>query len=98
MFGPVVVLDGNGFRHETDRLQRLLQRVPGSCGAEGRNSNRNVRFQRCESSIISVAATLSWALSNTNGSMSTNSPETRSRLMDYWRKHFAPLHGYRDSA
>ena len=76
VFGPVVVLDGNGFRDETDRFQRLLQRVSQSCRAEGRNSDRNVRIQGCESPIISLAATLSWAVSNTDGGMSTNSPGT----------------------
>src|SRR5438552_1851642 len=71
MFGPVVVLDGDGFRDETNCVQRLLQRVSRTCRAERRNSGRSVGIQRCESQILSLAATLSWALSNTDGGMST---------------------------
>src|SRR5262245_34173543 len=54
VFGPVVVLDSNGFRNETDRFQRLLQRVSKSCRPEGRNSDCNLRIQRCESPFISL--------------------------------------------
>src|SRR5215813_11263842 len=76
VFGPVVVLDSNGFRNETDRFQRLLQRVSESCRPEGRNSDRSLRIQRCESPFISLAATLSWTVPNTDGGISTNSPCT----------------------
>src|SRR5215813_4941020 len=79
-FGPVVVLDGHGFRDEAIRVQRLLQRLSRSCRAEGRNSGRNVGIERCESKILSLAATLWWALSNTDGGVSTNSPWTGSPL------------------
>src|SRR5262245_13829954 len=63
VFGPVVVLDGHGFRVEADRFQHLLQRVSQSCRAAGSDSNRNVGVHRRESQILSLAATLSWALS-----------------------------------
>jgi hypothetical protein len=39
--GPAVVLDGNRFRNQTDRFQRLLQRASQSFGAEGENADRN---------------------------------------------------------
>jgi hypothetical protein len=38
---------------------------------EGRRGDRNVRIQGCESPFISLAATLSWAVSNTDGGIST---------------------------
>ena len=78
VFGPVGVLDGNGFRDKTKRVQKLLQRVSKSCWAERRNSDRNARMQRRESQIISLAATLSSAVPNTGRGMSTNSPATGS--------------------
>ena len=71
MFGSVVVLDGNGSRDETDRFQRLLQRVSQSRRPEGRNSDRNAGIQGCESPIISLAATLSRPVPNADGGMNT---------------------------
>src|SRR6516164_2803437 len=65
VFGPASFLDGNGFGDKTSRVQGLLQQVSKSCWAQGRNSDRNARIQRCESQIISLAATLSWAVPNT---------------------------------
>src|ERR1700730_5068484 len=74
MFGPVVVLDCHGFRDETNRVQRLLQRISQSCRAKRRNSGGNIGIERCESQILSLEATLSGALSNTDGGVSRNSP------------------------
>ena len=76
MFGPVVVLDGNGFRDETDRFQRLLQRVPLSCGAEGRNADRDSGIERRRAETLSLAETLPRLIPNTNCCMRTNSPWT----------------------
>src|SRR5262249_47508316 len=47
--------------------------------SQGRNSDRNDGIERCHSQILSLAATLSWAVPNTNRRMSTNSPRTRCR-------------------
>jgi hypothetical protein len=61
MFGPVVVLDGNGFRDETDRFQRLLQRVPLSCGTEGRNADRDSEIERRRAETLSLAENIAAA-------------------------------------
>jgi len=74
MFGPVVVLNGNGFTDETDRFQRLLQRVPLSCGAEGRNGDRDSEIERRRAETLSFAETLPRLIPNTNCCMRTNSP------------------------
>jgi transposase InsO family protein len=56
------------------RFQRLLQRASQSFGAEGENADRNIWVEARESSIVPLAATLSWALSNTDGGVRRNSP------------------------
>ena len=65
--GSAVVLDGNRFRNQTDLFQTLLQRASQSLGAEGENADRNIGIEGRESSIVPLAATLSGALSNTDG-------------------------------
>jgi len=41
VFGPVAVLDGNGFGNNTYCVQGLLQQVSNSCWPQGRNAGRN---------------------------------------------------------
>lgn len=62
------------FRDETDRFQRLLQRVPLSCGAEGRNADRDSGSERRRAETLSLAETLPRLIPNTNCCMRTNSP------------------------
>jgi len=69
-----VVLDGNRFRNQTDGFQRLLQRASQSFGAEGENADRNIGIEGRQSSIVPLAATLSWALSHTDRGVRRNSP------------------------
>jgi hypothetical protein len=74
MFGPVVVLDGSGFRDETDHFQRLLQQVPLLCGAEGRNADRDSGIERRRAETLWLAETMPRLIPNTNCCMTTNSP------------------------
>jgi hypothetical protein len=93
MFGPVVVLDGNGFRDETDRFQRLLQRVPLSCGAEGRNADRDSGIERRRAETLSLAETLPRLIPNTNCCMRTNSPWTRRGPWISFRSNWCQIGG-----
>src|SRR5262244_1093972 len=76
VFGPVAVSDGDRLGNKTYGVQGLLQLASNSRWSQGRNSDRNDGIERCQSQILSLAATLSWAVPNTNRRMSTNSPRT----------------------
>src|SRR5215468_1850058 len=76
VFGPVAVLDGDRLGNKTYGVQGLLQLASNSRWSQGRNSDRNDGIERCHSQILSLAATLSWAVPNTNRRISTNSPRT----------------------
>src|SRR5215471_7325123 len=80
VFGPVAVLDGDRLGNKPYGVQGLLQLASNSRWSQGRNSDRNDGIERCHSQILSLAATLSWAVPNTNRRMSTNSPRTRWRM------------------
>src|SRR5262250_3161617 len=76
VFGPVAVLDGDRLGNKTYGVQGLLQLASNSRWSQGRYSDRNDGIESCHSQILSLAATLSWAVPNTNRRMSTNSPRT----------------------
>ena len=76
VFGPVAVLDGNGFRNKTCCVRGLLQQASNSRWSQGKNSDRNDGIEGCQSQVLSLAPTLSSAVPNTNRRMRINSPRT----------------------
>ena len=54
MFGSIVVLDGNGFGDEANRVQELLQPTSKSRRIEGKDADRNSGIHRRESQMLSM--------------------------------------------
>src|SRR5262249_6285503 len=76
MFGSDALLDSAGSGNEVDCFQGVLQRISNPRGSARTNANRNADIERHRLQLIPLAETLSRPISDTNGSMSTNSPGT----------------------
>src|SRR5262250_2757985 len=77
MFGSDALLDSAGSGNEVDCFQGVLQRISNPRGSARTNANRNADIETHRLQLIPLAETLSRPVSDTNGSMSTNSPGTR---------------------
>src|SRR5262249_17691373 len=76
MFGSDALLDSAGSGNEVDCFQGVLQRISNPRGSARTNANRNADIETHRLQLIPLAETLSRPVSDTNGSMSTNSPGT----------------------
>src|SRR5215831_14518633 len=76
VFGPVIVLDRDGFRDEAVCVPGLLQQTSNSLSTEGTNTGRRSGIQERGVETLSLAKALSRSISDANCCMSTNSPGT----------------------
>src|SRR5262249_31777191 len=70
-----------GFGGQAHRVQTLFQSTSKSQRAQGRDADRNAGIARYRFEILSLAEAVSWAVSDANRGMTTNSPTTGPRVI-----------------
>ena len=81
VFGPDIVLDGNGSGIEIRTFPRLLQRTPNPLGIGRTNTDRESGIQGRAFETLSLADPLPRLIPDANGRMSTNSSGTELRKL-----------------